>query len=145
MKVSKKIAAFLDHSKSADSYWVEEAKLNFSTSLETQRRSANLTYAAIAKKIGSSAAYITKVFRGDSNLTIETMVKLARSTGCKLEIRVVEACAQSDERILSSQAKASFKTTLNIPSIAEIPTKPMELTPSDRTDRGFKLKNKLTG
>jgi transcriptional regulator with XRE-family HTH domain len=37
--------------------------------------------------MGTSAAYISKVFRGDNNLTIESMVKLARATGGQLDAR----------------------------------------------------------
>jgi transcriptional regulator with XRE-family HTH domain len=72
-----------------DSYWVERAKLSFATSLETQRRKSGLSYKEVADKIRSSAAYISKVFRGDSNLTIESMVKLANATGGCLEVKVV--------------------------------------------------------
>jgi len=57
--------------------------------LEQQRRAAGLSYADLAKKMGTSAAYISKVFRGDTNLTIESMVKLARATGGQLDARVL--------------------------------------------------------
>ena len=91
MKLSKTLQSFVERSSEADSYWVEEAKLGFSVSLERQRRFAGMTYAAIAKKIGTSAAYITKIFRGDTNVTIESMVKLARATGGQLEVNVVNS------------------------------------------------------
>lgn len=95
MKMSKGIRAFVEEAKKSDSYWVEKAKLDFSLGLEKQRRASNFTYAAIAKKIGTSAAYITKVFRGDTNVTIETMVKLARATGGRLDIQIVENSSQA--------------------------------------------------
>lgn len=89
MTLSKVLQRFVDQSKIDDSYWVDHAKLDFSTALEKQRRIAGINYAGIAKKIGSSPAYISKVFRGDSNLTIESIVKLVRATGGRLEIQVV--------------------------------------------------------
>ena len=57
--------------------------------LEQQRRAAGLSYADLAKKMGTSAAYISKVFRGETNLTIESMVKLARATGGQLDARIL--------------------------------------------------------
>ena len=93
-ETQKQLQAFADAAKQADAYWVERAKLAFAIGLEKQRVAAEMTYAAVAKKIGTSAAYITKVFRGDTNVTIETMVKLARATGGQLEIRVVNAPGQ---------------------------------------------------
>lgn len=91
MKLSKTLKAFLEEARKTDSYWAEHAKLEFSTALNQRRRAAKITYADIAQKIGTSAAYITKVFRGDSNVTIETMVKLARATGGQLDIRIVDS------------------------------------------------------
>jgi len=89
MKISKALKAFVQEQAKDDAYWVERAKLDFATGLENQRRANKLTYKDVAEKIRSSAAYISKVFRGDSNLTIESMVKLARAAGGCLEVRVV--------------------------------------------------------
>ena len=89
MTLSKKLKAFVDEAKQSDAYWVESAKLEFALALEQQRRAAGLSYADLAKKMGTSAAYISKVFRGDTNLTIESMVKLARATGGQLDARIL--------------------------------------------------------
>jgi len=88
MTLNKKLKAFVDEAKQTDAYWVESAKLEFAVALEQQRRAAGLSYADLAKKMGTSAAYISKVFRGDTNLTIESMVKLARATGGQLDARI---------------------------------------------------------
>lgn len=90
MKLSKALQKFTEQAQKDDSYWVEKAKLDYSVALEKQRKRSGMTLAALAKKIGTSAAYITKVFRGDSNLTIESMVKLARATGGRLTIQVAD-------------------------------------------------------
>lgn len=95
MKLSRALKAFLDDAKATDNYWVEHAKLEFSIALERQRRAAGLTYSALAKKIGTSAAYISKVFRGDSNVTIESMVKLARATGGEVQISIVDRTVEA--------------------------------------------------
>ena len=59
----------------------------------------NLSYADLAEKIGTSAAYITKVFRGDANFTIESMAKLSRATGGKLHIRIIDDNAIVDSSV----------------------------------------------
>lgn len=89
MKMNKVLSALVETARHSDSYWVEQAKLDFALALEQRRRAANMTGADIAAKIGTSAAYISKVFRGDSNCTMETMVKLARATGGQLDIRLL--------------------------------------------------------
>lgn len=95
MRLSKVIQNFVEKAKESDGYWVERTKLDFSLGLEKQRRVARMSYADIARKIGSSAAYVTKVFRGDANMTIESMVKLARATGGQLHIQIVDEQAST--------------------------------------------------
>ena len=92
--LSRALNAMQEAAKKTDSYWAERAKLDFSMELERRRRAADLSYSDVAKRIETSPAYVTKVFRGDSNLTIETMVKLARATGGHLELRIVEEVAE---------------------------------------------------
>lgn len=95
MALNKALSKFIEQGKQSDAYWVERAKLGFSVALEEQRKKSGLSYKDIAKKIATSAAYITKVFRGDTNLTIESMVKLARASGGNLEIKIVDQNAGS--------------------------------------------------
>lgn len=87
-KISKALRKFVDDASTSDAYWVESAKLQFAVRLERRRRAAGLSYKAVAEKLGTSAAYISKVFRGDTNVTIESMVKLARATGGHLDIQI---------------------------------------------------------
>ena len=89
MAINRKLATYLAERKKTDVYWVESAKLDFAMALEKQIRLAGLSYATLAKKIGTSAAYISKIFRGDTNMTIETMVKLTRASGARLNIEIV--------------------------------------------------------
>lgn len=91
MLLSQELDKFLTDSKLDDAYWVEMAKLDFSLELENQRRRNHMSYADIARRIKSSAAYISKIFRGDANLTIESMVKLARASGGELSVKIVPA------------------------------------------------------
>lgn len=114
MALNKSLQKFLDQGKQSDSYWVEHAKLGFSMALERQRKKAGLSYKDIAKKIATSAAYITKVFRGDTNLTIESMVKLARASGGKLEINIVSQDASTrnwGEKLKVIEGGKSINTT----------------------------------
>lgn len=90
MKMLKALRQVIENAKLTDVYWVEKAKLNFALALESRRREASMSYKQIAEKIGTSQPYVSKVFRGDANLTIETMVKLARATGAHLDIQLTE-------------------------------------------------------
>lgn len=72
-----------------DDYWAESVKIDFAVNLDRLMRRVGITKTALAKKINASQAYITKVLRGDSNLTIESMVKLARAAEGSLHVSIV--------------------------------------------------------
>lgn len=93
--INPALKELLQSAEQRDSYWVESAKLAFAVELHNRCRLAGITNAQLAKKLGTSAAYITKVFRGDTNFTIETMVKLARAAGAALDVKLVEEAAKS--------------------------------------------------
>jgi transcriptional regulator with XRE-family HTH domain len=88
MTLNKNLQQFLEAAQHDDAYWVEQAKIDFALALDLQRKRQNMTLSELAQKLGTSPAYITKVFRGDSNFTIETMVKLAIATSTQLDIQL---------------------------------------------------------
>ena len=90
MKLSQSLHNFKEETQKLDTYWVEKAKLDFAKALEQRRKYNQIQYSVIANKLSTSAAYISKVFRGDTNLTIESMVKLARATGGRIKINIVD-------------------------------------------------------
>lgn len=99
MKMSKTLRRFLEAAKKSNTYWVEKTKLDFSLKLEERRRARDMSYKDLAKAAEVSQPYVTKVFRGDVNLTIESMVKFARATGGRVEISIVDIAAQQREEI----------------------------------------------
>lgn len=103
MKMSKALKAFEDSLQHDAGAQVEQAKLHFTLELEKQRRASGLSYAALANKIAKSAAYISKVFRGESNLTIDSMVRLAMATGGELKITVTPKLTEVKRWNLPSQ------------------------------------------
>lgn len=116
MKLNKALKLFESQAKMRDSYWIEKAKLDFAVSLEKQRRQVGMTYSAIAEKLGTSAAYITKVFRGDTNLTIESMVKLARATDSKVHISLVDERFDVKPTAWISAISRHGKRTISVPT-----------------------------
>ncbi len=87
--INKKINDFIEKAKLSDIFWVEKAKLDFATQLDKYRKFSEYSNKDLAEKLGTSAAYISKVFRGDSNLTIESMVKAARAANAELQINLI--------------------------------------------------------
>lgn len=88
MWMSKEANDALENAKQTDDYWIARAQLDFAKELNKIRNKTNVNGKALAQRLGTSAAYISRVLRGDTNLTIESMVKLARASGAKVEIKL---------------------------------------------------------
>lgn len=69
-------------------YLAEGVKVDFAIALEAQRRIAGVPNKTIAEKLKTSAAYVSKVFRGDVNFTIESMVRLVHAVGGQLHMHI---------------------------------------------------------
>jgi Helix-turn-helix. len=68
----------------SNEFWAEMAKLEFVTSFNKAMTEKGVSKSDLARRIGKSPAYITKVMSGDANLTIESMVMLSRAVGSEV-------------------------------------------------------------
>lgn len=85
---NRRTAERVRRAKETDQYWSEKIKLDFALKIHRFMERAGLTKTQLAEKIGVSQPYVTKALRGDANLTIDTMVKLARAVGAELSIEL---------------------------------------------------------
>lgn len=86
IKLSKNLRFFVESAKNDDFYWIEKIKLDFAIELDRCHRDLDMTAAEFAKELGVNRAYMSKLFRGDVNLTIKSMVKLARTVGARISL-----------------------------------------------------------
>lgn len=73
---------------------IEAAKIDFAVDLARQMSREGLIKRDLAARLGTSAAYATKVLRGDANLTLESMVRLARAAGGTLHVHIAPCAAR---------------------------------------------------
>lgn len=76
--------AMFESAKESLAYKVELAVLDFTEELVARMACKGVTRAELARQIGCSPAYVTKILRGSTNFTLETMVKVADVLGCKM-------------------------------------------------------------
>ncbi|MEI6656781.1 MAG: helix-turn-helix transcriptional regulator, partial [Verrucomicrobiota bacterium] len=67
----------VETARQSHAYRVEGASIRFTEDLVACMKASGLTRTALAGKIGSSPAYVTKILRGDTNFTLDSMVKIA--------------------------------------------------------------------
>jgi transcriptional regulator with XRE-family HTH domain len=81
-------AEFLESIKASDEYLVESAKMDFALELNSLMNKQGVTRTALAKTISKTPAYLSKVLKGDTNFTIETMVKLCSAINHKISFHI---------------------------------------------------------
>jgi transcriptional regulator with XRE-family HTH domain len=67
---------FEDAQSSVDG-WIDDPIVEFTEDLSRLMKEQNVSRAELAKRIGTSRAYVTKLLGGNANFTLATMVKLA--------------------------------------------------------------------
>jgi transcriptional regulator with XRE-family HTH domain len=84
-------------------YWEEGAILEFTEALYIAMEEQGVTRAELARRLGTSQAYVTRVLSGNANFTLKTMSKLALALGKQLDVglsaqRRTESAAETSER-----------------------------------------------
>ena len=87
---NRSFTQLLEQAKAGDAYWVDKAALEFTEGLCERMDQQGVSRAEFARRLGVSRGYVTKVLRGNVNITLETMVKLARAVGGEVDVRVRE-------------------------------------------------------
>ena len=70
-------------------FWTEKNKLDFAIKLFHTMKRRRIAKKELAERLGTSQAYITKVFRGDANFTLASMTKLVQAVDARLAIQIV--------------------------------------------------------
>ena len=69
-------------------YHVEGVILEFTEKIVARMETEGVTNAELAKRLDASPAYVTKVLRGSTNFTLETMVKISRALNTDLRVHL---------------------------------------------------------
>jgi transcriptional regulator with XRE-family HTH domain len=69
-------------------YQVEGSILDFTEDLCGVMNEQGVTRAELARRLGTSPAYVTKILRGRSNFTLASMVRVATALGCEVRLHL---------------------------------------------------------
>lgn len=58
----------------------------FLAQVNAHMQAQGVSNAELARRMGTSAAYVTKLFRGNANLSLQTMAKLAQAIGVSVQL-----------------------------------------------------------
>lgn len=87
----EKLHLKLEDARKTFDYRLEEVLFSVAEQLCSHLENQNLTRSDLAKRMGVSGAYVTKILNGNPNLTIKSLLKLSDTLGKKLAIQLFHA------------------------------------------------------
>jgi transcriptional regulator with XRE-family HTH domain len=87
MSLEKLLLKFENARKTFD-YRLEKVLFGVAEQLSSQLEKQSLTRNDLAKRMGVSGAYVTKILNGNPNLTIKSLLKLSDALGQELAIQL---------------------------------------------------------
>lgn len=81
--MAKDFQEILTQIKSSESYDKEVLRGEISDQIACLMQAAGASRAELARRMGKSPAYITKILQGNANFTLDSLVQIARVLGCK--------------------------------------------------------------
>ena len=89
---------FIAEAEASPDYWNAVAAHEFVRELERRMEEQGVSRAELARRLGTSKAYVTKVLSADANFTLATMNRLAAALGGEVHVRI------SDRRTATRKA-----------------------------------------
>lgn len=110
-EIHEKIQAALTSARDTHEYRAEGASIEFTNAMLTRMRQVGVSRSKLARKIGVSPAYVSKILRGDTNFSLETMVKIANAleSEFRCHLQPVGAKAQWLDVYSTRTRKTSFR------------------------------------
>lgn len=69
-------------------YAAEQAKMDFAVGIERRMKQLNVTRTELARRLGTSGAAVSVALRGDANLTIDRMARMAHALDAQVLVHV---------------------------------------------------------
>lgn len=89
-----------------DDYWEFGVVLRVLEELVARMESQQISRAELARRLGTSPAYVTKILRGNANFTLTSLVKLARAVGAELVVSFADPASAAKARVKRARQAA---------------------------------------
>jgi transcriptional regulator with XRE-family HTH domain len=83
LTVAEEFKTMLDELKERDSFHIDGAKVELAEQIYIAMEDSGVSEAELSRRLGVSRSYVNKVLKGTANLTIESVVKIARALDCE--------------------------------------------------------------
>ena len=81
-------SALFQAAEQHEDYWAAGVILEFTESLVQEMERQGISRRELARRLGATPAYVTKILRGKVSFTLATMVRLARALNAEVHVQV---------------------------------------------------------
>lgn len=83
-------ATLFAEAETRDEFHVAGVKIEIAEQISRMMEKRNLTQSDLARKLGKNRAYISKILKGTTNFTIETLVLIGRKLEAELDFQLID-------------------------------------------------------
>ena len=95
--------------KDDPAYITEHSILDFTEKLELKMKELKVTRAELARRLGVSKPFVTKLFNGNPNMTIKTMVSILHALDCRLYLDMYHKDFELARRPIFAYTNKNYK------------------------------------
>jgi transcriptional regulator with XRE-family HTH domain len=115
-QIHEQIQAALSQARETHEYRAEGASIEFTNALVTRMREVGVSRSELARKIRANPAYISKILRGETNFTLDTMVKIATALDSDFRCHLQPSGAKSQWLdVYSTRTRKTSFENLEVP------------------------------
>lgn len=115
--VAERFTNLFERFEQSETYHIDAAKLEISEQIYLTMEQQGISKAELARRLGKSRAYITKVLQGSTNFTLESLIRIARALDCQLDLQFAPRprASELDELWEAGRRSASHHKTPSRP------------------------------
>jgi transcriptional regulator with XRE-family HTH domain len=108
--VTERFADLLRRAESTDAYQIDRLKVEISERIYNAMKEQGVSNAELARRLGKSRAYVTKLLRGTTNFTLESLVRIGRALSCEVEFELLSKVPQAKSARPQSHSSNHLKS-----------------------------------
>lgn len=85
---AERFRQFVQEAQTSVDYWVDGPITQFIEDVWRLMEEQKVSRAELARRLGTSRAYVTKLLGGNANFTLQTMAKVAMALGAQVNVHV---------------------------------------------------------
>jgi transcriptional regulator with XRE-family HTH domain len=96
---AEQFADLLQRAEQSDTFQIDRLKVEISERIYQAMKQQDVSNAELARRLGKSRAYVTKLFRGTTNFTLESLVRIGRALSCEVEFELLPRVQQAKAQV----------------------------------------------